>query len=198
MTTVGIRWAVPPSGVAWSSDPLQMSRGRRRGSRHSLVPGRRRAIPAMWILVLAVLSAVVPGVGVSPYAAAAPSVSAAASSSTGFEYYCFYKRGVFKTGTHVVLADWNRDGQIDECFGIAPDRRIYHVWPASNGWIPMPNNGLADNMADPGWNAINYAGGQQRSVHVLVNGKGTYFSCLDTGYPPWKHWSPWSQTGCVW
>lgn len=192
MKTVGIRENFPSSAVSWPSDPVQMSRG----SGDRLVSGRCRAMPALWVLVLVMLAAVVPGVSASSHAAAAPSGVSAVSA--GFEYYCFNKRGVFKTGTRIALADWNRDGRTDECFGIAPDRRIYHAWPASNGWDPMPNNGLADNMANPGWNVADITGGGQlRSAHVLVNGKGLYFSCLDTGPQSPKKWSPWSQRGCI-
>ena len=161
--------------------------------RRALVPGRRRAMPAMVIVVLVMLAAVVPGIGVSP--------QAAATSAAGFQYNCHGRIGVLKTGTRVALADWDRDGTPDECFGIAPDRRIYHAWRTSNGWDPMPHNGLADNMEDPGWNAVDYGGGQQRSVYVVVYDKGTYVSCRDTGYPDWAQWSPWGvlpYVGCQW
>jgi hypothetical protein len=55
---------------------------------------------------------------------------------------CYGYYGTFKAGTDVMVVDWETSS--DECFGIATDRTIWHVWPKSGGWKPMPGNGHAD------------------------------------------------------
>ncbi|MGB3441637.1 MAG: hypothetical protein WBA97_23065 [Actinophytocola sp.] len=55
---------------------------------------------------------------------------------------CYGYYGTFKAGTEVMVVDWATSS--DECFGIATDRTIWHTWPGSGGWTPMPGNGHAD------------------------------------------------------
>jgi hypothetical protein len=95
--------------------------------------------------------------------------------------YCFNQEGHFRLGTSVIKVDWTSNGSFDECFGIAPDRRIYHAWPNSVGWDPMPNNGLADivDIAFP------VSGNHTISVFVYSNNKD-YCSTLAQGA-----WTPW-------
>ena len=57
---------------------------------------------------------------------------------------CYGYYGTFKVGTDVIVVDWNTSS--DECFGIATDRTIWHTWPGSGGWRPMPGNGHADGI----------------------------------------------------
>jgi hypothetical protein len=57
---------------------------------------------------------------------------------------CFNYIGNFKTGTYVMVVDWDTSTQ--ECFGIAPDRTIWHTWPGAGGWKVMPGNGRGDLM----------------------------------------------------
>lgn len=57
--------------------------------------------------------------------------------------------GDFKPNTTIYKVDWDRDGTVDECFGVAPDRTIWHEWARSNGWVRMPGGGLADDMLPP-------------------------------------------------
>ena len=78
--------------------------------------------------------------------------------------------GDFKAGSDVLAIDWDRNGTVDECFGIAPDRSIWHEWASSNGWVRMPGGGLADNMLPPQVSAS----GIRRVVVYVAN--------------PWSHW----------
>jgi hypothetical protein len=95
---------------------------------------------------------------------------------------CFGNVGVFRAGTRILGADWLLTGDIYECFGIAPNRAIYHAWPRSVGWDPMPHNGRADDMTD-----LLLGASGTRYVMVAVNGKGNYCSHL----PPGGQWSTW-------
>lgn len=55
---------------------------------------------------------------------------------------CYGYYGTFKPATYVMVVDWVTSS--DECFGIATDRTIWHTWPGSGGWTPMPGGGHAD------------------------------------------------------
>jgi hypothetical protein len=57
---------------------------------------------------------------------------------------CYGYYGTFKAGTDVIVVDWATAS--DECFGIATDRTIWHAWPNSGGWKPLPGNGHADHV----------------------------------------------------
>lgn len=93
---------------------------------------------------------------------------------------CFGREGSFRAGTSVVKVDWESNRQYDECFGIAPDRQIYHAWRSSAGWDPMPNNGRADKAEIP----FLYQN-QYHTISVYVYGKGGYCSTLT------KFWLAW-------
>jgi hypothetical protein len=110
---------------------------------------------------------------------AASAVASAAPAT--MKYECFGYTGTFIAHTRITKADWNDDGNPDECFGIAPNRHIYHSWPG-HPWVEMPNNGLADNTS--GWDHL-YGGG--REIIVLVQGKGKY--CSD--WLPGDGWHSW-------
>ena len=126
--------------------------------------------------------------GVSAFAAPATStatesnqLSGTASQSVPFsDPRCFNKPGNFLGGTTIIIHTW--PGSVRECFGIAPNRAIYHVWKNSSTWVEMPNNGRADNMVA----ARMTSDGRFRSVYVLVNGKGTYYSYLTNQWQPWR------------
>ena len=92
-----------------------------------------------------------------------PSALMTTPAFASFQATCFGHTGVFRDNTRIAVAYWDGDLYYDECFGISPDRRIYHVWRASPGWVEMPNNGRADNMSDPGYYDI----GIERYVFVL-------------------------------
>jgi hypothetical protein len=78
---------------------------------------------------------------------------------------CYNYIGTFKLGTYVVVVDWQASTS-DECFGIAPDRTIWHAWPGSGGWKPMPGSGHADYISTI-WD--NAAGDRQVGVLVTSN-----------------------------
>ncbi|WIX85640.1 hypothetical protein [Amycolatopsis sp. DG1A-15b] len=78
---------------------------------------------------------------------------------------CFNYWGTFKQGTDVLVVDW-ATSSTNECFGIAPDRTIWHAWTGSGGWKVMPGNGRADYIYDVGENVANGA----RVVMVSVAG----------------------------
>ena len=81
---------------------------------------------------------------------------------------CYNYWGTFKTGTYVMVVDWVTT--VDECFGIAPDRTIWHAWPGSGGWKRMPGNGRADHMYT---DIVEWSDGV-RTVPVFV-GSGSYW-----------------------
>jgi hypothetical protein len=102
-----------------------------------------------------------------------------------YTYQCFGREGVIKGDSKVLIVDWNKDGRDDECFGIAPNRAIYHAWPSSVGWDPMPNNGLADDTWFPFFYQNKY-----HTVSVSVAGKGFYCSSLIGSWQPWGPCTP--------
>lgn len=102
-----------------------------------------------------------------------------------FTYQCFGREGIFKGDSNILIVDWDRDGRDDECFGIAPNRVIYHAWENSVGWDPMPNNGRADDMWFPFFYENRY-----RTVSVSVVGKGFYCSSLIGSWKPWGPCQP--------
>jgi hypothetical protein len=113
-------------------------------------------------------------------------------ASAYFTESCFGQEGRFKDGTRVLRADWTNDGLVDECFGIAPNRHVYHAWRTSTRWTEMLHGGLADHMC---WTTFQASSGW-RAVYVKVNGKGVYLSEFlpSGGWQPWEH-NP-HITGC--
>jgi hypothetical protein len=93
---------------------------------------------------------------------------------------CYGYYGTFKTGTYVMVVDWVTSS--DECFGIAPDRTIWHAWPNSGGWKRMPGNGHADHM----YTGIAEWSDGVRAVPVFVSSNGTYW-CQN--YYPTTGWT---------
>ncbi len=104
---------------------------------------------------------------------------------------CFGYKGSFKTGTKIQHADWNLDGVTDECFGIAPNRTIWHAWPGAS-WRQMPGNGLADDTITT-YVPDNEIGFRMVVVYV-ANPKSHWFSEF---FPPSEGtgWSGWYE--CV-
>ncbi|GAB1645826.1 hypothetical protein [Krasilnikovia sp. MM14-A1259] len=96
---------------------------------------------------------------------------------------CFGYVGTFKTGTTVHWADYNGDGNKDECFGIAPSRTIWHAWPGSGGWKEMPNNGRADDIVAL-FRQPPPTG--RPTIEVYVSGSNHYYcSTLTSSWQPW-------------
>ncbi|MDQ3785709.1 MAG: hypothetical protein M3422_00510, partial [Actinomycetota bacterium] len=83
---------------------------------------------------------------------------------------CFGYYGTFKTGTYVMVVDWVTAS--DECFGIATDRTIWHVWPNSGGWKPMPGGGHADFIYSEIYENVTTGA---RGVSVFASSNGTYW-----------------------
>jgi hypothetical protein len=111
------------------------------------------------------------------------SVSADAGALS-FNYTCFGYTGTFKTGSTVMLVDWEDAGTgTDECFGIAPNRTIWHAWPGSGGWKQMPNNGRADDTWAP-----YYSSDGRRGVSVYVSGSSSRWCSTRNFGPGWGAW----------
>jgi hypothetical protein len=93
--------------------------------------------------------------------------------------------GHFKPGTTFFQVGWVNSG-VDECFGVAPDRSIWHIWRGVNGWYEMPGNGRGDNMnkVSIGYN-INTRH-YMRAVCIWAGGKD-YCNFDDNGV--WSGWS---------
>jgi hypothetical protein len=105
---------------------------------------------------------------------------------------CWGYYGTFKTGTHVMVVDWQTSS--DECFGIATDRTIWHAWPNSNGWHRMPGGGHADFI----YNLPYEQPDGFRMVPVFASSNGTYW-CQNyypaTGYPSFGWTGDWYLCG---
>jgi hypothetical protein len=80
--------------------------------------------------------------------------------------------GNFKANTTVMKVDWDGNGSTDECFGVAPDRTIWHEWSTSNGWRQMPGSGgRADDMLRPQVPAPGY----RRVVVYVANPRSHWY-----------------------
>lgn len=101
---------------------------------------------------------------------------------------CFDYSGTFKDGSPVIAIDWDKNGSSDECFGITPNRTIWHAWPGSGGWREMPNNGRADKIL--GGNIV--SGHREISVWVTST-KIVWCSSLSSTLV----WSPWFRCGSL-
>jgi hypothetical protein len=109
---------------------------------------------------------------------------------------CFGYTGNFKSGTRMEYADWNSDSTPDECFGIAPNRTIWHAWPHSGGWFEMPNDGRADNVVGS-FRAIVGSPGYAHKVIVRVTGGADYYSWLwESRNDGWYGWSQCTPSKC--
>jgi hypothetical protein len=97
-------------------------------------------------------------------------------------FTCFGYEGTFLRGSRVMTVQWY-GGATHECFGIAPDRSIWHVWENSGGWKRMPNGGRADNTI----RAFSSSNPHTRYIQVCVLGSGTWESQNVNG--TWRSWS---------
>jgi hypothetical protein len=107
--------------------------------------------------------------------------AATVATTSSFSYNCFGYWGTFKSGSHVRWADWDGNGIGDECFGISPDRRIYHAW-WGHPWVEMPNGGRADDVV---YAYVVIGAGVDHAVRVHVNNVGDYCSVLYGTWYPW-------------
>jgi hypothetical protein len=94
---------------------------------------------------------------------------------------CFNFWHTFIPGTQIRQVDWNGDRVWDECYGIAPDRTIWHAWPG-HGWVKMPGPGLADNTLP-----AQLAGGNHRMVVYVAGPPAShwYTELLPSGWSSW-------------
>ncbi|KAA2252427.1 hypothetical protein F0L68_35900 [Solihabitans fulvus] len=93
---------------------------------------------------------------------------------------CAYP-GIFRDNSRVMHVTWPGDSNV-ECFGIAPNRTIWHAWNGSGGWVEMPGGGRADDT----WDAWQDTNGN-RTVKMQVNGAGFWCST----YPAGGNWGSW-------
>jgi hypothetical protein len=112
---------------------------------------------------------------------AGTTVFAASPAHASFDYSCFGYPSTFRSGTHIVWADWNGDGRPEECFGVGDARRITHAWPNSGGFKVMPNDGRADDVMY----ARNTSIGHRVAVHTTSS--GNFYSYLPPG-GTWRGW----------
>jgi hypothetical protein len=101
--------------------------------------------------------------------------------TAGFPYSCFGHLGTFKDGSRVLIVDWDGNGTGDECFAIAPNRTIWHAWPASGGWREMPNGGRADDTS------LAFVRAGLRTIQVWVASPASFY-CSSLGSAGWQAW----------
>ena len=101
---------------------------------------------------------------------------------------CYGYYGTFKAETLVFVVDWITSS--NECFGIATDNTIWHAWPNSGGWHPMPGNGHADSVAFGLFREDPVTKFKKAAVYAIVNDS---FWCQN--YYPSTDWSGWYRCG---
>jgi hypothetical protein len=99
---------------------------------------------------------------------------------------CYGYTGTFRAGTHVMVVDWATTR--DECFGIATDRTIWHTWPGSGGWTPMPGNGHADYIYPDIAEYLDENNDVHRVVVVEIPGAARPFWCQEFYLGFWQGW----------
>lgn len=139
---------------------------------------RRATVAAVGVTTLVAGPATASAAPANTSTARAPEMSAQA----GVPDSCFGYAGTFLAGSKRVKVDWNRDGKVDECFGIAPNRHIYHAWPG-HPWVEMPHNGRADDVAAA---ATDVETGHHAVIVWIKATKQDYYSELIGTWQPWK------------
>jgi hypothetical protein len=106
------------------------------------------------------------------------------------QFPCFGYIGTFKKDSKVIRVEWYGNGVLDECFGIAPDKSIWHTWPHAGGWHRFAS-GRADDMFDAfeGRDRSNPTA-EVRSIQVCVIGSGLWQNNNERG-----HWYGWYLFG---
>lgn len=122
----------------------------------------------------------------------APKSAAGDVGTQSWQGSCFGYSGTFRDGSDVLLVNWFGSGRL-ECFGIAPDRTIWHTWPGHGVWSLMPHNGRADDV----FNASSFAGGRRIfRVWVAPGPPGQVSGVYCTEDRGDGRWRPWYRTGC--
>ena len=101
---------------------------------------------------------------------AAADAPASDHSASSWTYSCFGHKGTFADSSVVMKIDWSYD--VPECYGVAPNGTIWHIWQGASKWYEMPGNGLATNMA----NLIDHGNGD-RTVQVYVSWGSWQYYC---------------------
>jgi hypothetical protein len=94
--------------------------------------------------------------------------------------------GRLKPGTTFFQVGWDSSA-VTECFGVAPDRSIWHIWRGTSGWYEMPGNGRGDNMNKVSIGRNINTGHAQRIVCIWAGGKD-YCNVLDIPNNVWSGW----------
>jgi len=100
---------------------------------------------------------------------------------------CFGFVGTFIVGTHVQHANWDNVGLPDECYGVAPNRTIWHAWPGHT-WEVMPSGGLADNTLP-----AQLIGSTRRMVVFVAGPPASHWHIDFPTNVPGASWGRWSQ-----
>jgi hypothetical protein len=96
---------------------------------------------------------------------------------------CFHRGNLINSDSAFMTADWTGDGRYDECFGIAPDRTIWHDWSTSGGWVQMPDrDGRADVVL---WWAVSSSGYRRVVVGVGTSSPDPWYQ----DFVPRKGWT---------
>jgi hypothetical protein len=127
------------------------------------------------LMTLAGTVALTAGVAVST------ALPAAAATTAG----CFNVNITIKDGSLVDGADWDHNNVVDECFAVAPNRKIWHIWPSSGGWKQMPNGGRADATLP----SVTLDGNVHMAVVYVASPPSHWYTKLAPG----KAWSSWQR-----
>ncbi|MFC5721018.1 XRE family transcriptional regulator [Streptomyces gamaensis] len=109
---------------------------------------------------------------------AAGASDAQPSSATSYTVTRYGYQGTFSEGSHVMDAPWK------ESFAVAAKRTIWHAWPGSGGWQPMPHNGWADDITG----VYQEKNGSRRMVEVWVAHSNSYWCSESPGDGAWGRW----------
>lgn len=146
----------------------------------------RRGVTGIFAALAVALAALTP-VGVGQLSSAAAPAGAAICPYNGEPVVIYNYRGCKMRGSRFDSLN-NYAPRSQEWFLVAPDRRIFHIWPSSGGWREMPNGGRAD-----GYGSVIVCNNGTRMVAVFVNGyRYTWGSYTRPG---WKTWTRWTYRG---
>jgi hypothetical protein len=147
---------------------------------------RRKTVTVLLALVGTLLAGVLTA-GSAAAAQEVPVMQATSVPANG-RVSCYGYYGTFRTDTLVIVVDWITSS--NECFGIATDNTIWHTWPNSGGWRPMPGNGHADSIAYTQFREDPVTKFRKIAVYAAVNDS---YWCQN--YYPSTDWGGWYRCG---
>jgi hypothetical protein len=116
--------------------------------------------------------------------AASPAAAARPYKITDGTDRCFTYEGVFIPQTRILMPDWDGNGDdVDECFGVAPDRTIWHTWRGAGDWFRVPGDGRADDMIEVFWSP---GAGDSERYNIVV-----YVREPRSHYYTWREGTKW-------